>query len=161
MGIPGPGAWPRILAGTRAHGLAPLDLLLVAALVATAAQGTWARLRAGDGTCQGGIEQPMTPYVSFHDGTEVSTFQYANLALPLGVPIDEIAASDQPSAYFPLDDGALHPSDRLLRMDRWGTIWGRDASLRVRGTGAWLATGWTFLVLHDNRQYTYHLTIRC
>ena len=49
MGIPGPGAWPRILAGTRAHGLAPLDLLLVAALVATAAQGTWARLTAGMG----------------------------------------------------------------------------------------------------------------
>ena len=160
MGVPGPGAWLRILAGTRARGLAPLDLLLVAALLATLAAGAWARGHDGGWICRRLLPiTPATPFLTFRDGTRVPRFDYADLRLPLGVPIEQIQGDPYPSSSIRLDDGSLHTGDRLLRVDRWDTVWGWWAGPHQQG--AWLATGWTFVVLHGRTIGTYHLAQPC
>jgi len=161
MSMTGPGAWPRILAGTRARGLAPLDVLLLAALLVALAFGVWARRHDGGRICQRllPIQSATSPFLTFRDGTRVRRFDYADLRLPLGVPIEQIHGNSDPSSFFPLDDGSLYTGDRLLRVDQWDTVWGRWAGSHQQG--AWLTTGWTFVVLHDRTIRTYRLAEPC
>ena len=94
----------------------------------------------------GTLPSPMTPMLMFRDGGDFATFESADAAVPLRVPVDEIAADLYLEASMALGDGEIRHGDSFLYAHRWGRRWVTNPYSPA--AGGWQATGWTIAVLH-------------
>ena len=143
--------------------LAPIDLLLLGALLFDLAREA-GRLRAGiPGPCGQVTDTRLAPFINWIPKgggyVEVDSFRDPGDRFPLGIPISQIEASESPTMHADLNDGHLQPGDVLLRADLWGTRavvpgYGEAATGRE-------ATGWTFVVARGGARHTYHETNDC
>ena len=122
--------------GTRRKGLAPVDPLLLGALLVGLATGRLVPHHTR--MCLPSISEPMDSVIVFKNGYSSNVFP--GYSPPLGVPVTGTYYSGYPVASIGLEDGELYVGDQLLSAHLNGTLW-------------------TFVVLHHGTRHTAHLTI--
>ena len=148
-------SWLVACLGTRRRGLAPLDLLLLAALLASLALGATRLLRLPAAPCLAYIAEGPDPAIWWADGSGLDGFDLPTDRPPLGAAITEIHDSPDPGQSYPLDDGQLRIGDRLVSAHLDGTRW---VPIPTAAKGFREATRWTFVILHHGVRRTAHLT---
>ena len=126
--------------GTRPRGLAPIDLLLLGALLVSLVLGATRLLPHTKQPCLRYMSSPLAPIINWERNRMTFSLDSAVDGPPIGVAATGFHGYNDPTAEFQLDDGELRIGDRLF-----------SAHLD--------ASRWTFVVLHNGVRHTTHYTI--
>lgn len=127
--------------GTRRGGLAPIDLLLLGALLVGLGMAARRILPTATQPCLDAVGGRLAPLIEWEGGKQTFSFDSADERPPIGVAaIGFGVVGDGASSWFGFDEGQLRLGDRLLSAHRDGKR--RVASSVAGWSGQWAATRW-------------------